>query len=196
MASGRFRAFRQAYEPSELFRRYFINTLFDSTFVVLGIVAATALVANFDTHVLLVTLIAAVMSIGISTAASVYEAERLEAQIRMAKIERAMLTDLKDTDVARSLRVFRLLVSLVNFAAPLLVLAVTTLPLALNTVFGVPAKDRAAELSVLLAIALVFVTGFALGRVAKVSPLRQGLRMTIAALATFLLLAFLERYIL
>ena len=196
MASGRFRAFRQAYEPSELFRRYFINTLFDSTFVVLGLVSATALVGTFDAHVLLVTLVAACLSIGISTATSVYEAERLEAEIRIAKIERAMLTDLKDTDVSHSLRTFRMLVSLVNFGAPLLVLAVTTLPILLNTTLGVPAKAFAAELSVVLAIALVFITGFALGRVAKVSPLRQGLRMTIAALATFLLLVALETYVL
>jgi len=33
-----------AIEPEELFRRYFINTVFDSTFVVMGILAATALV--------------------------------------------------------------------------------------------------------------------------------------------------------
>ncbi|MEK6911692.1 MAG: hypothetical protein AABX36_02670, partial [Candidatus Thermoplasmatota archaeon] len=29
-------------DPTQLFRRYFVNTLFDSTFVVLGILAASA----------------------------------------------------------------------------------------------------------------------------------------------------------
>ena len=73
---GPLRRFRLAYDLSELFRRYFINTLFDSTFVVLGIVSATVVTAGTPIGVTLGAMAAACIAIGISSGVSVYEAER------------------------------------------------------------------------------------------------------------------------
>jgi len=190
------RRFRLAYDLSELFRRYFINTLFDSTFVVLGIVSATVVTQGTPIGVTLGALAAACIAIGISTGVSVYEAERLEAEIRMARIERAMLVELKDTHIDRTLRLYRALVSFVNFCAPLLVFAITSTPFLLHLAFGTPSLADASRLSILLAGVLVFVAGYVLGHVAGRSPLRQGLRMTIAAIATFLLLILIQTYFL
>lgn len=196
MGSGPLRRFRLAYDVSELFRRYFINTLFDSTFVVLGIVSATLVVTDtpdvVKVKVTLGALAAACIAIGISTGVSVYEAERLEAKIRMAKIERAMLSDLQDTHIDRTLTLYRTLVSAVNFCAPLLVFAITASPFLLHLGWGVPSLAVASQLSILLAILLVFSAGLALGKLAQGNPIRQGLRMTIAALATFILLVFVQ----
>jgi len=136
--------------------------------------------------------VASAIAIGASTGVSVYEAERLEAEIRMAKLERAMLSELKDTDIHRTLRLFRTLLSLVNFAAPLLVFALTAAPLMLNLYLGWPAPRAAAEASVFIAIAVVFAAGFILGKVAGRSPFRQALRMTVAAVLTFLFLLAIE----
>ena len=192
---GPLRRFRLAYDLSELFRRYFINTLFDSTFVVLGIVSATVVTAGTPIGVTLGAMAAACIAIGISSGVSVYEAERLEAGIRMAKIERAMLSELRDTHIDRTLRVYRALVALVNFSAPLLVFVITAMPFLLHVAFGVPSLSQASEISILMAGVLVFIAGFALGRVAGRSAIRQGLRMTIAALATFILLVLLQTYL-
>lgn len=194
MALGSLRRFRLAYDVSELFRRYFINTLFDSTFVVLGIVSAIVVTTETPIGVTLGALAAACIAIGISTGVSVYEAERLEAEIRMAKIERAMLSELKDTHIDRTLRMYRALVSLVNFSAPLLVFVVTSAPFLLHVAMGTPSLAVASQVSILLAAILVFVSGYVLGHVAGRSPLRQGLRMTIAAIATFLLLVLIQTY--
>ena len=190
------RRFRLAYDLSELFRRYFITSIFDSTFVVLGIVSATVVTQGTEIKVTLSALAAASIAIGISTGVSVYEAERLEAEIRMARIERAMLVELKDTHIDRTLRLYRALVSIVNFCAPLLVFAVTSAPFLLHLAFGVPSLVQASQISILLAGILVFTAGYALGHVAGRSPLRQGLRMTIAAIATFLLLIVIQTYLL
>jgi len=196
VAEGPLRRFRLAYDVSELFRRYFITTIFDSTFVVLGIVSATVVTREgIPIDVTLSALAAACVAIGISTGVSVYEAERLEAEIRMAKIERAMLSQLKDTHIDRTLRLYRALVSLVNFSAPLLVFAVTATPFLLHRTLGVPSLAQASQISILLAAILVFVSGYALGHVAGRSPLRQGLRMTIAAIATFILLILIQTYL-
>ena len=187
---------RLPIDLTQLFRRYFINTLFDSTFVVLAIVSAAIVAPETNIPFTLGTLAAACLAIGISTGLSVYEAERVETEIRMAKLERAMLTDLQDTDVHRSLRAHRALVSLVNFAAPLAVFAITSIPFVLHLVGGWPGLADAAQASIALAIILVFVSGYALGRLLGGNPLRQGLRMTIAALATFIVLVLVQTYVL
>lgn len=185
---GPWRRFRLAYDLSELFRRYFINTIFDSTFVVLGIVSATAVVATPNVELTLGALAAACLAIGVSTGVSVYEAETLEAELRIERIERAMLAKMQDTDVHRDLRLYRTLVSLVNFVSPLVVLLITSLPFILHVLTGTPTPQQAAVMSIALAISLVFGAGLALGKVLGRNALRQALRMTIVALLTFFVL--------
>ena len=190
------RRLRLAYDVSELFRRYFITNLFDSTFVSLGVLSATALVPNPNLALTLSTLVATCVAIGVSTGVGVYEAERLEGEIRIAKMEKAMLRDMRDTDVHRGIRTFRVFVSLVNLAVPLLVLGIVATPLLLASALGSPSPSTAAMISIVLAIAIIFVAGAFLGRLAERNALREGLRMTAAALATFLLLLVLETWVL
>ena len=190
------RRLRLAYDVSELFRRYFITNLFDSTFVSLGVLSATALVPNPNLALTLSTLAATCVAIGVSTGVGVYEAERLEGEIRIAKMEKAMLRDMRDTDVHRGIRTFRVFVSLVNLAVPLLVLGIVATPLLLASALGSPSPSTAAMISIVLAIAIIFVAGAFLGRLAERNALREGLRMTAAALATFLLLLVLETWVL
>jgi len=142
------------------------------------------------------TLAATCVAIGVSTGVGVYEAERLEGEIRIAKMEKAMLRDMRDTDVHRGIRTFRVFVSLVNLAVPLLVLGIVATPLLLASALGSPAPSTAAMISIVLAIAIIFVAGAFLGRLAERNALREGLRMTAAALATFLLLLVLETWVL
>ncbi len=190
------RRLRLAYDVNELFRRYFITNLFDSTFVSLGVLSATALVPSPNLALTLSTLAATCVAIGVSTGVGVYEAERLEGEIRIAKMEKAMLRDMRDTDVHRGIRTFRVFVSLVNLAVPLLVLGIVATPLLLASALGSPAPSTAAMISIVLAIAIIFVAGAFLGRLAERNALREGLRMTAAALATFLLLLVLETWVL
>jgi len=190
------RRLRLAYDVNELFRRYFITNLFDSTFVSLGVLSATALVPSPNLALTLSTLAATCVAIGVSTGVGVYEAERLEGEIRIAKMEKAMLRDMRDTDVHRGIRTFRVFVSLVNLAVPLLVLGIVATPLLLASALGSPAPSTAAMISIVLAIAIIFVAGAFLGRWAERNALREGLRMTAAALATFLLLLVLETWVL
>ena len=96
---------RWAVEPSELFRRYFVNTLFDSTFVGLGILSAQAFLPEPDADLALSSLFAACLAIGISTGLSVCEAEHAEVAIRLRRLERHMLASMEGTEVARRLHV-------------------------------------------------------------------------------------------
>ena len=181
-------------DPSELFRRYFVNTVFDSTFVVLGILAAAAFVPEANVEVALGTIFAACLAIGISTGVSVYEAEHTEAEIRLRRIERAMLTSLaKNTDEARRIRRSGYAKALVNFLAPLVVALVTGLPILLFEVGVLTEFIAAAAASAVLGMGIIFGTGFYLGVLSGRKPLIRALRMTGVAILTFALLVVLQR---
>ena len=183
---------RATIDISDLFRRYFVNTIFDSTFVVLGILAATSAEPEPSVDFALGTLFAACLAIGISTGVSVYEAEHTEDQIRVRRIERAMLKSLEDTGIPRSLRMSRYATSLVNFVAPLFVALVTSLPLLMFQARLLTEFSVAAGASSGLGILIIFASGYYLGKLSGRRPWKKAARMTLVALLTFGVLLAIE----
>lgn len=170
-----------------------MNTLFDSTFVVLGVMAAAAFSPDPVAPVALDIILAACLAIGISTGVSVYEAEHTEGAIRMERLERAMLSSLKDTEVERGILASRYATSFVNFLAPLTVAAIAGTPLLLFEAGIIRDLLHAVFASTALCIALIFGAGYYLGTLAGGRPWRKAVRMALVATATFLLLALIER---
>ena len=182
-------------DSSEFFRRYFVNTIFDSTFVVLGILAAVSAEPNPNVDFAIGTMFAASLAIGISTGVSVYEAERAEGQIRLQRLERAMLVRLGETQISREMRAAGLAVSVVNFFVPLVVALVTVIPLYLFRAGILGEFLTAAALAGALGLGIIFGSGYLLGRIAGRNPWRKAIRMTLVALLTFAILLVLERSI-
>ena len=180
-------------DPKELFRRYFINTLFDSTFVVLGILAAAAFVPEGNAEVALGTLFAACLAIGISTGVSVYEAEKTEGEIRIRRMERAMLRTLQETDLGRQMRASTYATAIVNFCAPLVVAALTGTPIFLHQEGVIPDFGTAALSSTIIAVGIIFLAGYHLGSLSGRRPWAKAFRMSTVALLTFTVLVVLER---
>lgn len=183
-------------EPTQLFRWYFINTIFDSTFVILGILAATTAEPNLSVEFALGTMFAASLAIGISTGVSVYEAEHTEGELRLRRLERAMLSSMSDTDISRGLRASRLAISGVNFAAPLIVASITSIPLFLYRAGWLGDFLAASIVSSVLAIGIIFGAGYFLGHLSGRKPWRKAIRMSAVALLTFAALLVLERTLL
>lgn len=165
------------------FRRYFVNTVFDSTFVVMGIVVGSAIAPDAAVRTVVSTMFAASLALGISTGTSVYEAEKVESDIRLRDLEAAMLRELTDTEAERSLEVSRYLVVLVNVLAPLAVFALTATPFFLGSALS--GVLPAAYVSIAIAIAILFAVGLHLGRLSGSHVLLKGLRMALIGLATF-----------
>lgn len=180
-------------DPTELFRRYFVNTIFDSTFVVLGILAAVSAEPDPDVDFAIGTLFAASLAIGISTGVSVYEAERAEGQIRLRRLERAMLAQLGETQISREMRAAGLAVSVVNFLVPLVVAFVTVIPLFLFQAGILADFLTAAALAGALGLGIIFGSGYLLGRIAGRKPWRKAIRMALVGILTFAILLILER---
>jgi predicted membrane protein (TIGR00267 family) len=157
-------------------RRFFVNTLFDSTFMLLGVIMGSAFSDEPNIEVVIGTMLTTSLALGISTGVSVYEAESLERSIRITQIEKAMIRNLDETVLTERDTTASLFISLANFATPLLACAVTISPFIL-ALHGDLLLRTAAWIAMGLALSILFVAGVVLGRLGGRNPWLKGLRM-------------------
>lgn len=189
----RIRAVLAEPETGPTLRRFFVNTIFDSTFVILGILIASAFTtADPDLRLITVTIITSSVALGISTGVSVFEAETMEQNIKMREMERAMLRSLEDTHIHRTSRLTIFLISAVNFTAPIIAGTVTLAPFLF---IGEDQIQMAAYISLGLAITILFVVGAIMGRTGNRNPVIQGGGMAVAGVAAFLICFWIESLI-
>ncbi len=176
----------QREDVGPIIRRFFINTLFDSTFMLLGIIVGAAFAPNASLGVVLITMVSSSLALGISTGISVYEAESLERERKISELEKALFRDLSGTRIEKRARSVIALVSIINFSTPLISCAVIISPLALAACSALTV-DIAVWLSIILALSTLFSAGAYFGRLGKKNPWMKGLRMVIFGLAAFLI---------
>jgi predicted membrane protein (TIGR00267 family) len=170
-------------------RRYFVNTMFDSTFVMLGIIIAGAFNDTPNLRVVIATILSSAVALGISTGVSVFEAENLEQGRRIDEIEKAMLRSMEETHIGRSSRSSVYLIALVNFMAPIITGTVMLAPFLLFAAIDI---KTAAWTAVGLAITLLCLTGFFMGRAGKRNPWVQALRMGLVGVGAFIICFYIE----
>jgi predicted membrane protein (TIGR00267 family) len=168
-----------------IIRRFFINTLFDSTFMLLGIIVGSAFAgAAAGLNVIIITMLTTSLALGISTGVSVYEAESLEQERKIADLEKALFTDLEDTSIQKTAKYTILIATLINFATPLFSCAVTITPFIL-VAMGIVSLNIAGWISVVLALSTLFGAGVYMGRIGKTNPYKKGLRMVAFGVLAF-----------
>ena len=173
-------------DAGPIVRRFFINTLFDSTFMLLGIIVGAAFVADANIRIVIVTMVTSSLALSISTGVSVYEAESLEQERKITRLEMAMLTDLTDTVIDKTSKSITMLVLVINFLTPILSCAITILPFVF-VVLEILDIYIASWLSVAFAFSILFGAGVYLGRIGKKNPWIKGLRMTAFGVIAFII---------
>ncbi len=168
-----------------IIRRFFINTLFDSTFMLLGIIVGSAFAGTAaGLSIIIPTMLTTSLALGISTGVSVYEAESLEQERKITDLEKALFTDLKDTSIQKTAKSTIIIATLINFATPLFSCAVTITPFILVAI-GILPLHIAGWISVALALSTLFAAGVYMGRIGKTNPYNKGIRMVIFGVLAF-----------
>lgn len=163
-------------EIGPILRRFFINTLFDSTFTQLGVLIGSAFADNPDLRLVIGTLISSSIALGISTGVSVYESETLERERKTIELEKALFRKLDKTRLADSYRDYARLLAIVNFVTPLICCAVIVTPI-VAAFFNILPTSTASWLSIIFALSILFAAGVYFGRYGKQNPIKKGLRM-------------------
>lgn len=176
-------------ETGPTLRRLFVNTIFDSTFVILGILIASAFSSQPNYHIVVATIVTSSVALGISTGVSVYEAESMEQAIKMKEMERAMLTSLNDTKLHKISKSTIYLLALVNLSAPILLGLATLSPF---LILGPENIKNAAYISLVIAISILFAVGAMMGKSGQRNPWIQGARMAVAGIGAFIICFWIE----
>jgi predicted membrane protein (TIGR00267 family) len=168
--------FKRAREIGSILRRLFINTLFDSTFTLVGIIIGSVFSKNPDLQIIIGTLIASSFALGISSGVSVYESETMERERKQAELEKALFLDLKNTVITENYKKYALILGLINFLTPLICCGIILTPF-IFTLFNLVDIIIASWASIIIAFVIIFVAGVFFGRFGKSNPLIKGLRM-------------------
>ena len=161
-------------------RRYFISNGFDGTLTSIGI-AVGAFLSGVGSGLTVVQVgVGAAVGLGTSGVWSVWEIERAEKAVEMAKIEQAMLRDLRDTELAATKRTGRFINAAMSGIGPLIGVLVPMIPFAFES--GRLTMRTATTLSVLLGIGLLFSFGAYLGSISRQKWYWAGVRMGLAGL--------------
>lgn len=153
--------------------------------MLLGIIVGSAFAgAATGLNVIIITMLTTSLALGISTGVSVYEAESLEQERKIADLEKALFTDLKDTSIQKTAKYTILIASLINFATPLFSCAVTITPF-IFVAMGILRLNIAGWMSVVLALSTLFGAGVYMGRIGKTNPYKKGLRMVAFGVLAF-----------
>ncbi len=181
-----FRRTLKREDVGPIIRRFFLNTLFDSTFMLLGIVVGTAFAATGTLGVVVVTMLTTSLALGVSSGISVYEADSLERERKIAELEKALFRDLSGTRIEKAARSVAVLIALVNFLTPLISCAVTITPFLLVAA-NILEITVASWVSVTLSLSTLFIAGVYMGRIGKTNPWTKGFRMVIFGSLAFAL---------
>jgi predicted membrane protein (TIGR00267 family) len=155
--------------------------------MLLGIIVGSAFAgAAAGLNVIIITMLTTSLALGISTGVSVYEAESLEQERKIADLEKALFTDLKDTSIQKTAKYTILIATLINFATPLFSCAVTITPFIL-VAMGILPLNIAGWISVVLALSTLFGAGVYMGRIGKTNPYKKGLRMVAFGVLAFVI---------
>lgn len=165
-------------------RRYFISNGFDGTLTSIGIVVGAYLSGVPDGLTVFNVGIGAAVGLGTSGVWSVWEIERAEKQAELLRIERAMLTDLDDTEVQRRQETARLVNAVMSGIGPLIGILLPLLPFLLEG--ATLTMLEATVTGVAVGVALLFAFGAYLGAISKQRWVVAGIRMALAGVVVAL----------
>ncbi|WP_174811705.1 VIT1/CCC1 transporter family protein [Salinadaptatus halalkaliphilus] len=164
-------------------RRYFIANGFDGTLTSIGVVVGAYLSGIGEGLTAVAIGLGAAVGLGTSGVWSVWEIERAEALADQQRLERAMLTDLKDTRVQRENRAAQIVHAIASATGPLLAIGLTLVPLTLEGI--VFSMLQAVLASIAVGVLLLATFGIYLASISRqrwyVAAVRMGLAGIVVA---------------
>jgi predicted membrane protein (TIGR00267 family) len=166
-------------------RRSLVNNSFDGILTMIGIVMGQYLAGVETPDTIVVTGVAAAISLSISGWSSAYLAESAERQAELAELERISLIDLSQTKIARAAQTATIIVSLANGLSPFVASLIVLVPFFLAASIG--SISFSYMLSLALALLSLFGLGVFLGHISGRSMISYGIRTVTAGIVAIVI---------
>jgi predicted membrane protein (TIGR00267 family) len=162
----------------EIARRALANNAFDGILTTIGVLMGSYVAGVRSSAIVVRTGIATSIAMGISGMWGAYLAESAERGRDLAELEKLSLTDLGSTKIGRASRVAVIVVSAVDGLSPFVSSMIVLIPMLLAPFL--PTILVSYLLSILVALASLFVLGMFLGSICERNLVSYGLRTVFA----------------
>ncbi|MFC3959841.1 VIT1/CCC1 transporter family protein [Halovivax cerinus] len=176
-------------DVASISRRYFISNGFDGTLTSIGIVVGAYLSGVTDGYTVVQIGLGAAVGLGTSGVWSVWEIERAEKQAEILSIERAMLTDLTNTEVQRDQVAARKINAIASGIGPIVGILCPLVPFLFHG--SLVTLLEATLLAIGIGVGVLFAFGAYLGSISKQNWVVAGIRMGLAGFVVAILNLFL-----
>jgi len=168
-------------------RRYFVTNGFDGALTMLGLMVGFLSSDNVALPIAIKACLGASIALCMSGLSSAYLSETAERKHELQELEKALISDLSDSDFGKASKYVPILVALVNGLSPLIIALLIISPLWLaNTGIQFPVSPFI--MAIILALFIIFLLGVMLGRLSKEFWLWTGLRtLAIGGLTVFII---------
>lgn len=178
-------------EVSSISRRYFIMNGFDGAMTVLGIVVAAYAAGINDPSWVISAGLGASLAMGLSGFAGAYMTEEAERTRELNNLERAMLKNLDETVIGKASRFASIWTGIVDGVSPAIAAIICLIPFFLSSLKILSSIDFAIQLSIVIALLILFLLGVFLGKVSGRSVFLHGMKMLgVGMVLTVVFLAF------
>ena len=170
-------------------RRYFIKNAFDGAMTSMGIVVGAYVAGDPEPFFIISAGLGASLAMGLSGLVGAYVTEAAERTRELESLERSMLKDLEKSVIGRASRLASLWAGIVDGSSPALAAVVCLAPFFLFPV------AFAIQLSIVIALVVLFLLGVFLGRVSNRNVFLHGMKLLcVGLILAFILLVFKSIY--
>ena len=162
-------------------RRYFIMNAFDGATTVLGVVVGAYAAGITNESWVILSGLGVTLAMGLSGFVGSYMAEEAEGVKKLNSLEKSMLTELKNSVIGKASRFASLWAAIIGGGSPALTGAVCLTPFFFATQ-GLFSISFAVQISVALALSIMFLLGVILGRISRRNMLLHGVKMLLVGL--------------
>ena len=178
-------------EVAPISRRYFIMNAFDGATTILGIVIGAYVAEITNESWVIWSGLGVSLAMGLSGLVGAYMTEEAEREKKLNALEKSMLTELKDSVVGKASRFASLWAGIVDGVSPALTALVCLTPFFLSS-HGLFSINFAIQLSVAIALSIMFLLGVFLGKISNRNMLFHGAKMLFVGLTITLIFLVLK----
>lgn len=183
----RFRYYNKITGMSKIIRRYFVMNSFDGALTIFGLLLGSFVAGVKDPLLIESIGFGTAIAIGFSGLAGALFTERAERIREVKKMEKALHRKLDNTDYKKAYDFASMVTAFVDGVSPMLVAFVLLLPF-----FLMPIAD-AYYLSFGMALAIFFLLGAFLGKIARESLVAMGLKFLAAGILCMVVILLLSQ---
>jgi len=179
----RWKRYHKISEVGDITRRYFVMNAFDGALTMLGVVIGAYVAGILEPITIITAGIAGSIAMGASGMSGAYMTERAERTKKLKELEKAMLTDMKNSLHDKAHRFASIFAAVIDGVSPAFAAMIVISPFFIVRL-GFIEVEVAFYGCIILTLSLLSILGVYLAKISDESMIRYGIQMLLVGIIT------------